>query len=185
MLDLLQVHFRTPSPLLTPATWRKSKTSSNAYEIGPQSKFWSASFTQSAVAVQQGFSQLAKGIKLVLHETLLMSSRIIEPHEQLATMIGRKACKSKKIQHINTTEYGAASAQVISEASSATQGSKKNRDSSDQERAQLALRRPGLCRNTGHSHRMCKRCRIDFRIESLCVIYSTVPLFNSDMVDDL
>ena len=54
-------------------------------------------------------------------------------------------------------EYGAASAQVDTESSSAAQRSKNGIGSGDQESIHLALRRCGLCGNTGHNARTCNK----------------------------
>ena len=54
-------------------------------------------------------------------------------------------------------EYGAESARVAAESSSAAQRSKNSRGSGDQESTHLALRRCGLCGNTGHNVRTCKK----------------------------
>ena len=93
----------------------------------------------------------------MLHENVLMSSRITELEEQLEIMTRRKARKRKRIQHGGTMEYGAASAQVTAESSPAAQRSKNSRGSGDQESAHLALRRCGLCGNTGHNARTYKK----------------------------
>ena len=127
VLDRLQVHFRTPSPPLAPATQWESRTPSNTHEFGFQSKLVSDSFTRSPIAAQQGFAQLVKGAEMMLHENALMSSRITEFEEQLEIITRRKARKVKRIQHRGTMEYGAASVQVAAELSSAAQRSKNGR----------------------------------------------------------
>ena len=145
--------FLDVSLLLAPTTQWESRTPSDTHEFGSQSKFVSTSSTRSPVAAQQGFAQLVKGGELMLHETVLMSSRIAEPEEQLATITRRKALKGKQLQPGSTMEYGVASAQVAAEASSTAQRSKRSRGSEDGERAQSASRRCGLCRTTGHNAR--------------------------------
>ena len=95
VLDHLQVHFLTPSPLLAPITQWESRTPSSTQEFKSQSNFVSASFTLSPVAAQQALSQLVKGGELMLHETV-MSSRVAELEEQLAIMARRKARKRKR-----------------------------------------------------------------------------------------
>ena len=95
VLDRLQVHFRTPSPPLAPATQWEPRTPSNTHEFGVQSKCVSNSFTRSPIAAQQGFAQLVKGAEMMLCENALMSSRITELDEQLEIMTRRKVRKRK------------------------------------------------------------------------------------------
>jgi hypothetical protein len=54
-------------------------------------------------------------------------------------------------------EYSEAAAQVVAEASIVAGRSKKARGGSDQERAQLTVRRCGNCGATGHNARTCKK----------------------------
>jgi len=74
-------------------------------------------------------------------------------------------------------EYGTA------EASTAPQRSKKARGGSDQEPAQPALRRCGICGRTGHNARTCKK---DIEISSESDTSTTYIglLFNSDEIED-
>jgi hypothetical protein len=80
-------------------------------------------------------------------------------------------------------EYGEAAAQVALEASVAAGRSKKARSGSDQERAQLALRRCGNCGRTGHNARTCKK---DTEISSTLDASTTYigSLFHSDKIKD-
>jgi hypothetical protein len=80
-------------------------------------------------------------------------------------------------------EYGTAAAQVAAEASVAARQSKKARSSSNQETAQLALRRCGNCGRTGHNVRTCKK---DIEAYSKLDASTTYvgSLFNSDKIKD-
>ena len=134
-MDRLEVRLRTPLlPLLLETLWQ-SKTLSNTYEFGSQSKLVREALTRSPVTAQAGFSQLIKGGELMLHQNALLAARNRELEEQLAEMSKRKSRKRKRIQHGGTMEYGTAAVQVAAEASAAPQRSKKARSSSDQERA--------------------------------------------------
>lgn len=157
VLDRLEVRLRTPPEPLLPETPWQSKTPSNTYEFGSQSKLVRDSFTRSPVTAQAGFSQLIKGGELMLHENALQRARIHELEEQLAEITKRKSRKRKRIQHGGTMEYGTAAAQVATKASAAPQQSKKARGGGGQEPAQPALRRCGNCGKTGHNARTCKK----------------------------
>ena len=87
----------------------------------------------------------------MMHGSALMGARIAELEEQLAVITKRKTRKRKRIQHGGTMEYGEASAQVATEASAASQRSKKARGGDGHETAQPALRRCGNCKETGHN----------------------------------
>ena len=93
----------------------------------------------------------------MLHQNALQAARITKLKEQLAVMTKRKSRKRKQIQHSGTMEYGEAAAQIAAEASVAAERSKKARGGGDQERAQPALRRCGICGGTGHNARTCKK----------------------------
>ena len=157
VLDRLEVRLRTPPAPPLPDTPWQSKTPSNTYEFGSQSKLVRESFTRSPVTAQTGFSQLIKGGELMLHQNALLAARVSELEEQLAEITKRKSRKRKRIQQGGTMEYGTAAAQVVAEASTAPQRSKKARGSSDQETAQPARRRCGNCGRTGHNARTCKK----------------------------
>jgi hypothetical protein len=183
VLDRLEVRLRTPLELLLLETPWQSKTPSNTYEFGSQSKLVRESFTRSPVTAQAGFSQLIKGGELMLHENALQRARIHELEEQLAEMTKRKSRKRKRIQQGGTIEYGTAAAQVAAEASAAPQRSKKARGGGDQELAQPALRRCGNCGGTGHNARTCKK---DIETSSESDVSTTYvgSLFDSDEIED-
>ena len=151
MLDRLEVRLRTPPEPPTLQTPWQSKTPSNTLEFGSQSKLVRDSITRSPTTAQSGLIQLVKGAELMMHESALMSARITELEEQLAEITKRKSRKRKRIQHGGTMEYGKASAQVVGNASTASQRSKKARGSDGHETAQPALRRCGNCGGTGHN----------------------------------
>jgi hypothetical protein len=84
VLDRLEVQLRTPPPVPLPETPWQSKTPSNTYKFGSQSKLVRDSFTRSPVTAQAGFSQLIKGSKLMLHKNTLQRAWIHKLEEQLA-----------------------------------------------------------------------------------------------------
>jgi hypothetical protein len=179
VLDRLKVRLRTPpAPPLQETQWQ-SKTPSNTHEFDSQSKLVSNSFTRSPVTAQAGFSQLVKGAELMLHQNALLVARNHELEEQLAVITKRKSRKRKRIQQGGTMEYGTTAAQVAAEVSTVPQQSKKSYGSSNQERAQPALRRCGNCGATGHNARTCKK-DIEVSSESDRSIISIGSLFNSD-----
>jgi hypothetical protein len=157
VLDRLEVRLRTPPPVPLPETPWQSKTLSNTYEFGSQSKLVRDSFTQSPVTAQAGFSQLIKGGELMLHENALQRAQIYKLEEQLAEITKRKSRKRKRIQQGSTIEYRTAAAQVAAKASAAPQQSKKAHSSSNQERAQPTIQRCRNCGRTGHNSRTCKK----------------------------
>jgi hypothetical protein len=73
---------------------------------------------------------------------------------------------------------------VAAEASIAARRSKKARGSSDQERAQLTIRRCGNCGGTGHNTRTCKN---NTKISSESDTSTTYigSLFDSDEIEEL
>ena len=95
----------------------------------------------------------------------------------------RKTRKRKHIQYSGTIEYGTAAAQVAAKASAGPQRSKKARNSSDQEPAQLAVRRCGNCSGTGRNARTCRK---DTEISSESGVSTTYAgfLFDSDGIED-
>ena len=156
VLDRLEVRLRTPPEIpLTEASWQ-SKTPSNTHEFGAQSRLISESFVRSPVTARNGFSQLVKGAEVMLHQNVLLTSRITELEEQLETMTKRKSRKRKRIQHGGTMEYGTASAQVAAKASIVPQTLKKARGTDNSQPAELALRRCRTCGEPGHNARTCK-----------------------------
>jgi hypothetical protein len=76
-------------------------------------------------------------------------------------------------------EYGEGVAQVATKALVATEHSKKARSSSNQERAQPALRRCRNCGETGHNARTCRK-DITASSESDISTTFTGSLYNSD-----
>jgi hypothetical protein len=120
----------------------------------------------------------------MLHQNVLLTSRITELEEQLEIMTKRKARKRKRIQQGGTMEYGTAAAQIAAEASIAYKKSKKARRSDNHEPAQLASRRCRNCGETGHNARTCKT-DIESSAESETSTEYIGSLFDSDENDDL
>src|SRR3954468_22664443 len=85
-----------------------------------------------------------------------MSSRITELEEQVEVLTKRKSRKRKRIQQGGTMEFGEASDQVATAASTARQPSKKARGGDGQERTQPGVRRCGNCGKIGHNARTCQ-----------------------------
>ena len=81
-LDRLEVRFCTPPPAPLPETPWQSKTPSNTYEFGSQSKLVSERFVRSSTSAQEGFSKLVKGAEEMLHENVLIKARVQELEEQ-------------------------------------------------------------------------------------------------------
>lgn len=179
VLDRLEVRLHTPPASLLPETPWQSKTPSNTYEFGSQSKLVRETFTRSPISAQAGFSQLVKGAELMLHQNTLQAARIAELEEQLAVITKRRERKRKRIQQGGTIEYGVASAQVAAEASTAPPRLKKARSSGDCERAQPALRRCSTCGETGHNARTCRK-DVHVSSESDSSITDAESLFDSD-----
>jgi hypothetical protein len=125
-----------------------------------------------------------EGAELILHQNALLAARNKELKEQLAVITKRKTRKRKQIQHGGTIEYSEAASQVAAEASVAAGRSKKARSSSDQERAQLTIRRCGNCGGTGHNARTYKN---DTKISSESDASTTYigSLFDSDEIEEL
>ena len=71
----------------------------------------------------------------MLHQNTLLAAYVSELEQQLDTITKRKARKRKRIQHGVTIEYSVGSAKVATEASTATQQSKKTRRSVGLEQA--------------------------------------------------
>jgi cell division septum initiation protein DivIVA len=78
---------------------------------------------------------LIKGAEQMLHENVLMKSRIQQLEEQLAEVTKRKTRKRKRIQHGGTLEYGAAALLVAESAAAERTVAKRARGSSSQEGA--------------------------------------------------
>jgi hypothetical protein len=151
VLDRLEVRLHTPPAASLPDMLWQSKTPSNTYEFGSQSKLVCDSFLRSPVKAQAGFLQLIKGGELMLHENALQRAWIHELEEQLAEITKRKSRKRKRIQQGGTMEYGEAATQVAAELSVAAGRPKRTCGGGDYEGAQPALRRCGICGRTGHN----------------------------------
>jgi hypothetical protein len=157
VLDRLEVRFHTPPPVPLPETPWQSRTPSNTYEFGSQSKLVSERFVRSPRSAQEGFSKLVKGAEEMLHENVLIKARVRELEEQLAEVTKRKTRKRKQIQQGGTLEYGAAALSVAESATAARTVSKRARVGSGQERAQPGQRHCGNCGKTGHNARTCQK----------------------------
>lgn len=183
VLDRLDIRLRTPPEVpLTETSWQ-SKTPSNTHEFGAQSRLISESFVRSPVTARTGFSQLVKGAEVMLHQNVLLTSRVTELEQQLEMVTKRKARKRKRIQHGGTMEYGIASAEIAAKASIALPKSKKARSGNDREPAQLASRRCRKCGETGHNARTCKT-NLEGSSESEASTLYIGSLFGSDEIDD-
>jgi hypothetical protein len=157
VLDRLEVRFHTPPPVPLPETPWQSRTPSNTYEFGSQSKLVSEHFVRSPTSAQEGFSKLVKGAEEMLHENVIIKARVRELEEQLAEITKRKSRKRKQIQHGGTLEYGKAALSIAESAAAACTVSKRARVSSGQERAQPGQRHCGNCGKTGHNARTCQK----------------------------
>ena len=115
----------------------------------------------------------------MLHQNTLLAARVSELEQQLDTITKRKARKRKRIQHGGTIEYSVGSAKVATEASTATQQSKKTRRSVGLEQAQPAVRHCSSCGGIGHNARTCQK-DIEGSSESDESIIFTGSLFDSD-----
>jgi hypothetical protein len=112
VLGRLEIRLRTPPALPSEDTLWQSKTPSSTVEFGSQSRLVCASFGQSLETIQDGFSQLVKGAKLMLHQSALLALRNSHLEEQLAVLTKWKTHKRKYIQYGGTLEFGAAADQV-------------------------------------------------------------------------
>jgi hypothetical protein len=157
VLDRLDVRLHTPPPAPLPETPWQSKTPSNSYEFGSQSKLVRDSFIRSPTSAQEGFSQLIKGAEEMLHKNVLMEARVRELEEQLAEVTKRKGRKRKQIQHGRTIDYGIGASYVAAEAQAASQSSKKARGGDSARPAQPGQRRCRNCGGTGHNARTCQK----------------------------
>jgi hypothetical protein len=92
----------------------------------------------------------------MLHQNVLLTSRITELKQQIDILTKRKTRKRKRIQYDGTMEYDTASAQVATEGSSLSKRAKKQRPSGNNEPAHSALRHCSKCGGTGHSSRTCQ-----------------------------
>ena len=183
VIDRLEVRLRTPpGPPLLDTPWQ-SKTPSNTHELESQSKLINDSFVRSPNTAKAGFSQLVKGAEVMLHQNVLLNSRITELEEQLEVMTKRKARKRKRIQHGGTMEYGSVLVQEAATATTVPQQSKKARYSDSGKSAQLASRRCGNCGGTGHNARTCKIDTEEYSESDSSTMYIG-SLFDSDEIDN-
>jgi hypothetical protein len=81
VLDRLKVCLCTPLPVALPETPWQSRTPSNLYEFGSQSKFVRESLVRSPTSAQEGFSKLVKGAEEILHENVLIKACVRELKE--------------------------------------------------------------------------------------------------------
>jgi len=130
VLDRLDVQIRTPSLVPHPETPWESRTPSNTHEFGSQSRLVGDTLVRDPQSAQKGYSQLIKGAETMLHENVIMKSRIHQLEEQIAVLTKRTSRKRKRIQHGGTIEYGAAALAVAQSASGSRTIAKKARSSS-------------------------------------------------------
>jgi hypothetical protein len=151
VLDRLEVRLCTPPPVALPETPWQSRTPSNTYEFGLQSKLVRESFVQSPTSAQESFSKLIKGAEQMLYENVLTKARVQELEEQVAELTKRRGRKRKRIQTGGTIEFGAGALQVAKSASAARTTSKKSGYRGSKKRTQPAQRRCSNCGGTGHN----------------------------------
>ena len=120
-----------------------------------------------------------KGAEVMLHQNTLLAARVSELEQQLDTITKRKARKRKRIQHGGTMEYSVGSAKVATEASTATQQSKKTRRSVGLKQAQPAVRYCSSYGGIGHNARTYQK-DIEGSSESDESIIFTGSLFDSN-----
>ncbi|KAH7074948.1 hypothetical protein BKA63DRAFT_414352, partial [Paraphoma chrysanthemicola] len=125
-----------------------------------------------------------KGAELMLHQNALLAARNFELEEQLAVITKRKSRKRKRLQTGGTLEYSEGASQTVPVPSLTVQRAKKARGGSDQELAQLAVRRCGNCGKTGHNARTCKK-DTEASSESDASTTYAGSLFDSDEIEDL
>ena len=157
VIDRLDVRLHTPPQQAPPETPWQSKTPSNSYEFGSQSKLVRDSFTRSPTTAQEGFSKLIKGAEEMLHENVLMKARVRELEEQLAAVTKRRGRKRKRIQTGGTLDFGAGASQVAESSSAGRTTSKKARSEGGEERALPGQRRCRTCGKTGHNSHTCQK----------------------------
>ena len=157
VIDRLNVRLYTPPQEALPETPWQSKTPSNSYEFGSQSKLVKDSFVRSPTTAQESFSKLIKGAEEMLHKNVLMEARVRELEEQLAEVIKRRGRKRKRIQTGGTLDFGAGASQAAKNTAASRTVSKKASGEGRQEKAQPGQRRCGTCRETGHNARTCQK----------------------------
>ena len=107
----------------------------------------------------------------MLHENVIMKSRIHQLEEQVAVLTKRTSRKRKRIQHGGTIEYGAAALAAAQGASSSRTIVKKARSSGGQERAQPGQRHCGNCGKTGHNARTCQKDAEEDSVSDTSALY--------------
>jgi hypothetical protein len=183
VLDRLEVRLRTPPEVPLLETSWQSKTPSNTHEFGAQSRLISDSFERSPATARSGFSQLVKGAEVMLHQNVLLTSRISELEKQLDIITKRKSRKRKRIQQGGTIEYGIGLWQAAANVSTTHKKSRKARGGGSNEPVQPALRRCRKCGGTGHNVRTCE---VDSKESSKSETSTEYigSLFNSDKNND-
>jgi hypothetical protein len=159
VIDRLDLRLYTPPQQLLPEAVWESRTPSNSYEFGSQSRLISSSFLRSPPEAKEGFSQLVKGAELMLHQNVLQSARITELEEQLAVLTKRRSRKRKQIQQGGSIEYGIGALQAVSDAGMSAQQPKRTRYEAGSERGLPTQRRCRNCGIAGHNSRTCQRDR--------------------------
>ena len=157
VIDRLDVRLHTPPQEALPETPWQSKTPSNSYEFGSQSKLVKDSFVRSLTTAQESFSKLIKGAEEMLHKNVLIEARVRELEEQLAEVTKRRGRKRKRIQTGGTLDFGAGASQAAKNTAASRTVSKKASGEGRQEKAQPGQRRCGTCGETGHNARTCQK----------------------------
>jgi hypothetical protein len=155
VIDRLDVRLHTPPQQDQLETPWQSKTPSNSYEFGSQSKLVRDSIVRSPTTAREGFSKLIKGAEEMLHENVLMKARVRELEEQLAAVTKRRGRKRKRIQTCGTLDFGAGASQVAESSSAGRTTSKKARGEGSHKRALPGQRHCGTCGRTGYNSRTC------------------------------
>lgn len=157
VLEKLDVRLHTPPgppPEVTP--WQ-SKTPSNSFEFGSQSKLINTKFGSSPASIKDGFNQLVKGAEGMLATNVLMKQRIEQLEKQVDELSRRKSRKRKRIRQGGTLNFGEGSQLVAAELLAAQTGSKRARGSGGADEARPTQRRCSKCRETGHNARTCQK----------------------------
>jgi hypothetical protein len=93
----------------------------------------------------------------MLHQNVLLRTRITELEEQVEALSQRKTRKRKQVQHGGTMEYGQAASYVATELSRVAKRTKKSSGGGRTESAQPGQRRCRNCGKTGHNARTCQK----------------------------
>jgi hypothetical protein len=89
----------------------------------------------------------------MLHQNVLLTSRITELEQQIDILTKRKTRKRRRIQYSRIIEYSTTLAQVAIEGSSLSKRAKKQRTLGSNKPAHSALRHYSKCGGTGHNSR--------------------------------